>query len=117
MGALRIYPWLGNDDGSAQNLGCAVFRLECFPSVQYILVMPPITGYITKAMAKARFKRLGTGEIYADIPQCRGVWATGANREACRKELQEVLEDWLLLKLRDGDPIPAVGDFELTLAV
>lgn len=79
--------------------------------------MLPLTGYIAKAMAKARFKRLSGGEIYADIPQCRGVWATGANRESCRRELQEVLEDWLLLKLRDGDPIPAVGDFQLKLAV
>lgn len=79
--------------------------------------MPPLTAWITKAMASARFKRLASGEVYAEIPRCRGVWATGTNRNDCRKELQEVLEDWLLLKLRDGDPIPAIGDHALKLAV
>lgn len=75
--------------------------------------MPPITGYILKAMARARFERLPDGRYYAEIPPCRGVWAEGRTREACKKELQEVLEGWLLLKLRDGDPIPAVGGFRL----
>lgn len=78
--------------------------------------VPPITGYIARAMAKARFDRLPNGRHYAEIPPCRGVWAEGRTREACRRELQEVLEDWLLLKLRDGDPIPAVGGVRLKTA-
>jgi predicted RNase H-like HicB family nuclease len=33
--------------------------------------------------------------------------------ERCRAELQEVLEEWLLLKLRDNDPIPKLGRCDL----
>lgn len=36
-----------------------------------------------------------------------GVWADGKTVE-CRKELMEVLEKWIILKLRDKDPIPKV---------
>ena len=35
-----------------------------------------------------------------------GVWANGKNLEDCRKELKEVLEDWLLLKIQSGEKIP-----------
>jgi predicted RNase H-like HicB family nuclease len=64
-------------------------------------------------MAKARFERLPTGRYYGEIPPCRGVWAEGRTHPACGRELQEVLEDWLLLKLRDRDRIPAIGGFRL----
>ena len=79
--------------------------------------MPPLTGYIQKALAQARFKKMDDGMYFGEIPACRGVWAQGRTQSACKKELQEVLEDWLLLKLRDGDEIPSVGDYQLKLAV
>jgi hypothetical protein len=34
------------------------------------------------------------------------VWANAKNLEDCRRELQEVLEDWLLLKVRDRESVP-----------
>ena len=79
--------------------------------------MPILTGYIHTAMAQARYRKLPAGEFYAEIPRCKGVWASAATRAGCQKELQEVLEDWLVLKLRDGDAIPAVGKMQLKLAV
>jgi hypothetical protein len=36
--------------------------------------------------------------------------------ESCRKELVEVLEEWLILKLRDGDPMPVVGGVEIKVS-
>jgi len=53
---------------------------------------------------------------FADIQGFTGVWANAHSVEACRKELLEVLEEWLLLKLRDQDPIPAVEDIEIKIA-
>ncbi len=35
-----------------------------------------------------------------------GVWANENSLEECREVLQEVLEEWLILKLRDHDPLP-----------
>lgn len=35
----------------------------------------------------------------------RGVWANGKTLEACRAELKEVLEEWLVLKIRRGERI------------
>ena len=79
--------------------------------------MPILTGYICGAMAQARYRKLPTGEYYGEIASCKGVWASAATRAACQSELQEVLEDWLVLKLRDGDSIPPVGKTQLKLAV
>lgn len=68
-----------------------------------------LTTYIGKALEHALFEGLEDGQWYGEIPLCPGVWATGASQEECRKELQEVLEGWLLLKLRDNDPdIPVI---------
>ena len=35
--------------------------------------------------------------------------------EECRKELMEVLEEWLILKLSDGDSIPVVKGIEINI--
>ena len=42
-----------------------------------------------------------------------GVWVNEATLDCCRQVLQEVLEEWLLLKLRDRDPIPSLGRVRL----
>ena len=68
-----------------------------------------LTGYIAAAMTRSRFKLLKNGTIYGHIPGFRGVWADGRSLDACRSELQEVLEDWIVLKLRDGDHLPKIG--------
>jgi predicted RNase H-like HicB family nuclease len=60
-------------------------------------------------MAKARYKLLEDGTFFGEIPSLRGVWANAKTLEACREELQEVLEDWIVVKLRDGDDIPRIG--------
>jgi predicted RNase H-like HicB family nuclease len=68
-----------------------------------------LTDYIRAALARARYKILDDGTYFGEIPGLQGVWANARNLEACRDELQEVLEDWLIVKLRDGDPIPRIG--------
>lgn len=65
-----------------------------------------ITDYIDKKLKEARYKLLQDGSYFGEIPGLKGVWASAKNLEACRKDLQEVLEDWLLLKVKTGERIP-----------
>ncbi|WP_353733695.1 hypothetical protein [Syntrophothermus sp.] len=48
---------------------------------------------------------------------CPGVWAKETSLEKCREVLQEVLEEWLVLKLRDRDPLPQLGGIDLNRMV
>ena len=74
-----------------------------------------LTRYIGRAMKKAVYKRLGDAQYFGEIPGLRGVWASGRSLDACCDELQEVLEEWLVLKLRDHDPIPKISGIDLNL--
>ena len=69
--------------------------------------------YIQAALKHAEYKKLDDGTWFAEIPGFDGVWANAATVEACRSELEEVLGEWLLLKLRDRDPLPTVDDLHL----
>ncbi|MBI4336338.1 MAG: type II toxin-antitoxin system HicB family antitoxin [Chloroflexi bacterium] len=75
-----------------------------------------LTAYINKAMKRASCRKLDDGTFFGEIPGFQGVWANAGTLQACRRELREVLEEWLLMKLRDGDEdIPELGG--ITLAV
>ena len=73
-----------------------------------------LTAYINAALARARYKIIADGSYFGEISGLQGVWASARTLEACRRELQEVLEDWLVVKLRDGDDIPRIGRIQLT---
>ena len=65
-----------------------------------------IGEYVSKKLKEAKYKLLKNGTFFAEIPSVKGVWASAKNLEDCRKELQEVLEDWVLLSIRDQKKIP-----------
>ena len=67
-----------------------------------------LSEFIEKKLKRATYERLEDGSYYGEIPGLRGVWADAKNLEDCRRELREVLEGWLVLKLRDRDPIPGL---------
>lgn len=67
-----------------------------------------LTEFIYKQLQKANYELLEDKTYYGEIPGLRGVWSNAKKLEDCRKELQEVLEGWLMLKLRDGDPVPGL---------
>lgn len=71
--------------------------------------------YVHKALNKARYKKLENGAWFGEIPGFEGVWSHGSNIEKCRHELIEVLEEWLLLKVRDGDAIPSVDGSKIKI--
>ena len=65
-----------------------------------------LSQYIQKKLKEARYKILKDGAYFGEIPGLPGVWANARNLEDCRGELREVLEDWLLLKVRNQEKVP-----------
>jgi len=74
-----------------------------------------IAEYISAALKMAEYKRLEDGSWFAEIPGFDGVWANGETVEICRSELSEVLEEWLILKIRDNDPLPVVNGRQIKI--
>lgn len=65
-----------------------------------------LSEFIIQKLNKAKYKIIGKGSYFGEIPGLKGVWASAKTLEECREELREVLEEWIILKLKDGDKIP-----------
>ena len=76
-----------------------------------------LTAYIQTAMQQAQYKILEDGSYFGEIPDFQGVWSNEETLEDCRRVLQEVLEEWLLLKLRDNEEVPQLQGINLTKTV
>ena len=74
-----------------------------------------LTDYIEAAMRHARYELLEDGTFFGNIPGLQGLWANAPSLEACREELQSALEDWILLGVRLGDPLPVVDGIDLNV--
>jgi predicted RNase H-like HicB family nuclease len=58
-----------------------------------------LSTYIAAAMRHAHYEILPEdASFYAKIEGFQGIYATGVTLEACREELLEVLEEWILLQ-------------------
>lgn len=76
-----------------------------------------LTAYIEAAMRHARTEYLsGDGIWYAEIPELPGVWAAGDSEEDCLRELREVLEEWIAIRLSHGLPTPILEGHALYIA-
>lgn len=64
-----------------------------------------LTDYVAKQLERAEYKILEDRTIFGEIPKLKGVWASAKTVEACRNELREVLEEWLLLKIQSRETI------------
>nr|VFJ54307.1 MAG: Predicted nuclease of the RNAse H fold, HicB family [Candidatus Kentron sp. FW]VFJ75519.1 MAG: Predicted nuclease of the RNAse H fold, HicB family [Candidatus Kentron sp. FW] len=75
-----------------------------------------ITQYLNNAMKHARYEILeDDGSYYGEIPECRGVYANADTLEDCRDRLEEVLEDWILLRIHNHLAIPVIEGIELSV--
>ena len=74
-----------------------------------------IFEYCEKAIDRAEYKKLEDSNWFAEIPGFQGVWANGNTVEECRRELISVLEEWLILKLRDADLIPEINGLKIEI--
>lgn len=74
-----------------------------------------LVEYIRAALEMAKYELLPNEKekIYAEIPSCRGVWATGRTIEECRKNLISTLEGWIIIRLRRNLPIPKVKNHSI----
>ena len=73
-----------------------------------------LTDYIQAAMRHATCKPMPEdGTYFCEIPATPGVWASAATLEASRKELQEVLEDWITLGLAMHRPLPVIDGIDI----
>jgi len=68
-----------------------------------------LTTYIQAAMGRATYEILPDGVFYGEIPGFQGVYANAKTLEECRKQLQEVLEGWIILGLRRDHSLPVWG--------
>lgn len=75
-----------------------------------------LLGYIQEALERARYELIEDEEpYYGEVPELPGVWATGKTLEDCRRHLAEAVEDWVLLSIAKGLPIPALGQIAIRL--
>lgn len=75
-----------------------------------------LIDYLNAAMARAKYEMLDDANpYYGEIPGFRGVYATAKTLDECRRILSEVLEEWLLIRLRRNLSIPALRGASLNI--
>jgi len=75
-----------------------------------------LTNYLRGAMHLARYEILSDDRtFYGEIPGFEGVYANADTLEACREELEEVLEEWILFRISKNLTLPVVDGIELTI--
>ncbi|CAN5884762.1 type II toxin-antitoxin system HicB family antitoxin [soil metagenome] len=73
-----------------------------------------IKEYISAAMKEARYEILEDASFYGEIEGLKGVWANADKLEETREELEEVLEEWIVLRLSRNLSIPSIGGVTLS---
>ncbi|HOF89117.1 MAG TPA: type II toxin-antitoxin system HicB family antitoxin [Armatimonadota bacterium] len=72
--------------------------------------------YLQAAMHQAHYEILADDQsYYGEIPGFAGVYANADTLEACRDELEEVLEEWLFFRISHHLPLPIINDMELKI--
>ncbi len=70
-----------------------------------------ICQYLEAALERAHYEIIDDEEpYYGEVTELPGVWASGTSLEECRKNLAEVIEGWVLLRLSRGMAIPPLGE-------
>jgi len=72
-----------------------------------------LTEYVDQAMVQAVYDKLEDGIFAGRIPPCKGVVAFGSTLRDCEEELRSTLEDWILVGLKLGHPLPVIADIDL----
>lgn len=76
--------------------------------VKYVL-----SDYVAEALATAHYDKLEDGSYVGRVPACQGVVAFGISLRECEDALRSTLEDWILLGLRMGHPLPVISGIDL----
>jgi predicted RNase H-like HicB family nuclease len=66
-----------------------------------------LDDYIDVALRTARYEKIDNGtRVYAELRGFPGAWADGKTRDEATKTLRQVLEGWVELQLKRGQPLP-----------
>ncbi len=72
--------------------------------------------YINTAISKAKYEILSDDNTYyGEIPGFDGIYANVVSLEECRRELEEILEEWVLLRISRNLSFPVVNGIELNI--
>ena len=72
-------------------------------------VLDMFCEYIQAAISKAIYEVINDDEpYYGEVPDLKGVWATGNTMEECHENLRMAIEDWIAFSLRFNLPIPVI---------
>ena len=71
-----------------------------------------LTDYVEAALAQAEFDKLEDGSFAGRIPAAQGMVAFADSLRGCKQELRSTLEDWMLVGLRLGHPLPVVDSID-----
>jgi predicted RNase H-like HicB family nuclease len=72
-----------------------------------------LSDHVERALASAAYDKLEDGTFAGRIPECPGVIAFAPSRRACEDELRATLEDWILVGLKLGHPLPVIAGIDL----
>jgi predicted RNase H-like HicB family nuclease len=74
-----------------------------------------LTQYVAKALERAVYEPIEDGAWAASVRGLRGVIATGDSVEACRQQLAEVVEEWVLVRVARQLPVPRLGGLTIRI--
>ena len=69
-----------------------------------------IIAYVEQALKRADYAKLEDGTFVAEVEGLRGVLGRGSSLEACRDNLAEVVEEWVLVRVSRGLAVPPLGN-------
>jgi hypothetical protein len=72
-----------------------------------------LSDYLDRALSEAEFEKLEDGSYAGRIPSCVGVLAFASTLKSCQEELRSTLEDWVLLGIKLGHPLPVLQGIDL----
>lgn len=72
-----------------------------------------LSDYVEQALSQATYDKLEDGTFVGRIPPCVGMIAFGTTLRQCQNELRSTLEDWILLGLKLGHPLPVIAGIDL----
>jgi predicted RNase H-like HicB family nuclease len=87
-----------------------VYTRGQYPQRQEALVL---TDYIDAALHNATYKILEDGSYWGEIPALPGLWGSGPTLEACREDLHDVIQDWLIFAFKLRRTIPVINGIDL----
>jgi len=75
-----------------------------------------LIAYIRAALHRAKYEILSDdSSFYGEIPGFQGVYANADTLEACRDELEDVLEGWILFRVSRNLDLPIVDNIDLSI--